>query len=401
MRYDEDDDEPRRRRRDDWGDPPRRKSGGVPAWAWVLVGSVAALVLIAAVAVGLRRNRADATPSQPDAAQSGPRPTTPTAAIPQPQVPLPLPVEVLPDGWERVGVPGSRATMLMPQSPAPEWVDRPGSMFAGIPKVHRGLVTPEDDDIVFLAMYIEPKAWAGVPVPDAVKNQMRQLTVAGYPAQMWVADPGGENGRINLRVIVAELKFVEVAVTGKGVSLDHPAAKRALDSISFTLPPKPGAPIPIDYDPSWARRFAPGQPFSIEMSGRGRRSPGGGVNPAGIMVWGSKGNLPRREMGGVSFDVGGISHTARDPRKSVKEEADFHARQKNPRMTFVRAGEFGGRPGYVRSRADGKFGTVEATILDTTARYTLTISGEGISPDSPEVRRCLDSVSFATAPPKP
>lgn len=388
---------PRRRRRDA---RPRHRKAGVPAWLWALGGTFAVVLLLLGVFVSMRRDR-DAQPPH-----AGADPQSPLQ-VNGPGVPPPAPGEVLPDRWERVSLPGTKMTMLMPQGAAPAWVYRGNTWLTGGRQVNRGLNDPDDEngDILFTAGYIEAQKPANVVVPESARAEIRPITVAGYPAQMFIRGHSGAMDRAHLRIIMGENTFIEVAVTGKGVTWEQPYVKRAMDSISFTLPAKAGPPIPVDYDPAWTRRFATGQPFSVELPGRVRKpKETGDDRPRTLYQWGTEGQLPRRDKNHVSFVVaatGNLSTPPTDPRKRAEQVIDFHAKAKRPSDTeaFGRY-ELGGLPGHVRaSTSPHGRGEVEIIVYDSRLQYTYRFTGDGITPDSPEVKRCLGSVSFTTPPP--
>ena len=68
-------------------------------------------------------------------------------------------------------------------------------------------------------------------------------------------------------------------------------------------------------------------------------------------------------------------------------------------MELVRRIEIDGRPAYIAARKnkDGG-GFVRMGIYDVGMTYVLTVSGPGVTPDSPEVKRFLESASFSITP---
>jgi hypothetical protein len=310
--------------------------------------------------------------------------------------------EVIPAGWDRVPLPKTTLTLLMPKDPAPQWAQK--NRMLGTSFVARGLVTPAGEEVVVAASYLEAKEMGpAIADPFGGVSEKRDLTVGGHKAQLWVREFGGV-GTANLRIDLGGLKFINVGVSGQ-VKLDSnsPVVKRVLDSLSFTLPPKAGPDAPVDYDPPWTRRFAPAPvTFSVEAPGPGGPANEAGLTMAGGFTWSSGGRLPRPDdKFGLHFTasaIGGSGVTA-DPRKAVEQEIEYLPRTRGAPQ-FVRRVEVAGRPGYVAAKtADGGMGSVRLKLQDRTAFYQLEAVGRGLGPDSPQVKRFFDSARFDVSRP--
>ena len=176
--------------------------------------------------------------------------------------------EEIPFGWDRVTVSvgiQSEMSALMPQGSPPEWVKRREGLFEGHPTTSRAMPNPKGDEDIVVSMLSLPSG--GVfPAPKWFRES-KHLTVGGYPAA-YSDLANGDFRVVSVRIPVEERQFSYVVVSGYNLDPDAPDVKRVLESVSFTLPKKNGLRPPIDYAPTWARRFAPGTSFSVELPGR-------------------------------------------------------------------------------------------------------------------------------------
>jgi len=193
---------------------------------------------------------------------------------------------------------------------------------------------------------------------------------------------------------------------GAKLEANSPEVKQVIDSISFTLPPKPGPETPEGPPPPpWARRFIAGTMFSVELPGRSsavnEAAVGLGVGVVSGLASGATGSIPLRDRKQMQFVIAAVGIAAPnppDPRKTIETEIQAHG-PGSKGLQFVRRVEVGGRPGYVAARIDKNgHGTVQMRVQDVVMSYKLTIAGPGVTPDAPEVKRCLESASFAVTP---
>jgi len=307
--------------------------------------------------------------------------------------------EAIPEGWDRVQVPPTKMTLLMPKGP-PSYPIK--NRFPNTFPVNRGLVTDDGNDVNVSVMYLETTAIGpNIGDPFGGVKEDREFKVGGYPAHLVYRDFLGVHF-INVRIHLDSLKFIELAISGPKVEPKSDEAKRVLDSISFTLPAKNGPEAPEDFNPTWTRRFAPKTTFSAELPG-----PGGPANEVGIgagsgITWTSRGRqaLPGRKQ--ISFFVNALGFGpkpgAADPRKVMEVDIGLLPKERQP-MRLVRRVEVGGRPAHIAAREDKDGGGfVRMRIYDVGLTYTLIVYGPGVTPDSPEVKRFLESASFTITP---
>jgi hypothetical protein len=310
--------------------------------------------------------------------------------------------EVIPPWWDRVRLPGGSAmTLLMPQwtAPGPFPRDVPELVAA---TVSRGLITADGDEMIVAAYYASGKSLGSEVVAAlAIGAENRVVTVGGYPARLSFRDFSGVR-MASLAIDLGGQKIVYVLFTGAKVDANSPEVKRVIDSISFTLQPKLGPEPPEGPTaPPWTRRFAAGGTFSAELPGRS-----GAVNEAAVglgpgLASGSLGHIPLRDRKQIQFVVTGIGIAAPNPPNPWNTIEMEIQRLRSPKaaMQFVRRADVGGRPGFVSARTDKNGnGTVQMKIQDVVMAYTLTVAGPGVTPDTPEVKRCLESASFAITP---
>lgn len=309
--------------------------------------------------------------------------------------------EVIPAGWDRVQLPRTTLTLLMPKDPAPQWARK--RHIPGGTSVDRAMVNAAGEEVVVSATYFEAtQVGPAIGDPFGGVTQEKAMTVGGHPARLSVREFGGMSF-VSLVIQPTPLKFIYVGVGGQAkITPDTPEAKRVLDSLSFTLPPKAGPDAPENYDPAWTRRYAPGGTFSVELPGPTGPASEGGVGLGGGVAWTSKGRLPLRDdKFGLHFTasaIGGLGAVP-DPRKAIEQEIELLPRTKGAPQ-FVRRVDVAGRPGYVAAKTtDGGMGSVRLKLQDRTMMYQLDAVGRGLTPDSPQVKRFLDSVRFDLARP--
>ena len=261
--------------------------------------------------------------------------------------------EAIPEGWDRVQVPRTKMTLLMPKGPPSYPIKR---VFPNTFPVNRGLVTEDGNDVNVSVVYIEATAIGpNIGDPFGGVKQDREFKLGGYPAHMVYRDFLGVHF-INVRIQLDNLKFIELGISGSKVDPTSAEAKRVLDSISFTVPAKKGPEAPEDFNPRWTRRFAPKTTFSAELPG-----PGGPANEVGIgagkgITWSSRGRqaLPgRKQMGFFVNALGfGPGPGAADPRKVMEVDIGLLPKERQPKQ-LVRRVEIDGRPAYIAAHGEG------------------------------------------------
>jgi hypothetical protein len=314
--------------------------------------------------------------------------------------------EAIPPGWDRVQVPRTQMTLLMPKGPAPAGAR--GDFFPGFIPVSRGLAL-DGDDVAVSAASVEPTpnapAVGGLEglvdfLKKGIKDQ-RQLVVSGYRADRVHYVMFGSSVVYQMIYLDGSgVRYVMISVAGGDLNLDSPVVKRVFDSVSFSLPAKRGPEAPEDLTPpQWTRRFVDGTDFSVEMPGRAKTGAGVALGPA--MAWGSHGFVPlpgRKRMEFVTAAVGIAAPNRPDPRRTIELEIQGLGLAGNQNR-LVRRVELAGRPGFVAARVDKNGnGFVQMKVQDAVMQYTLTVGGPGVTPDTPAVKRFLDSASFTALP---
>jgi hypothetical protein len=313
--------------------------------------------------------------------------------------------EAIPPGWDRVQVPRSQMTLLMPKGAPPGGRRGVGKDFDGTIPVVRGLVTPDGDEIGVYACYVEATMLGpNIGDPFGGVKEVRTRVVGGHTARQEYRVAFGQHMVHEVIDLGAGgLKFYIIAIVGEALDFNSPEVKRVLDSVSFTLPAKVGPEAPEDLTPPpWTRRFAPGGTFSVEMPGRSRAGTGVGLGPA--LAWASKGQIPLAGKKKMEFVVTGLGIAAPnmpDPRRVIELEIKGLGGP-GSQMKLVRRIEVGGRPGFVAARTDKNgYGFVQMKVQDVVMSYAVHVGGPGVTADTPEVKRCIESASFTVKPDGP
>jgi hypothetical protein len=143
-------------------------------------------------------------------------------------------VEVIPPGWDRVALPKTKMTVLMPKGEAPAW--ETSEKRPGVTIIARAMTTSAGQKLIVRAELLEAKeVGAAGAVPEGMGH--RALTIGGYPAHMFTMSFG-----ITTYIELGDLKFIYLTIRGDIGKKFDPEVKQFYDSVSFILPPKLGPP---------------------------------------------------------------------------------------------------------------------------------------------------------------
>lgn len=318
-----------------------------------------------------------------------PAPPEPGAAEPPGKEPVAA-GESIPAGWDRVKVPRTAMTVLVPKGP----VAHPNAT-RGLPPaltVSRGLVRG-GEPLDVCAAVLDSKT-VGLELGEPPGGGAPTTTAGGRPARVHHAAFGGYEF-VHLIVELGDGKAAVVRVCGPRATPAAADVKRVVESVSFTLPAKDGPDAPDDLTaPPWARRQAPGG-FSVELPGVPGAANEGGVALGAGVAWGAHGFLPlpgRKHLRFVATAVGIAAGPPQNPWRTIDTEYKRLGAPKG--FQPVRRVEVGGRPGFVAVQHAGDATTVQMKVQDVVMLYTLTAHGPGITADTPDVRRFLESAVF-------